>query len=144
MIRLLIYDIEDDRIRDKIAKECGNFGLERVQFSAFWGELTDNRCEELLLKCSDLLEDKPGRIHIFSLCKSCFARRMHYATEKYEHINEAPTDRTVNVWFLPDGPATEQAKWAVRDSGKVADTEQQGGHGTGEQGPCNPFADDDG
>lgn len=34
---LLIYDIENDRVRGKIADACIDYGLDRVQFSAFVG-----------------------------------------------------------------------------------------------------------
>src|SRR5574341_870942 len=34
---LLIYDITSDRIRTKVATACEDFGLDRIQFSAFYG-----------------------------------------------------------------------------------------------------------
>ena len=36
---LVIYDIEDDRIRLKISETCLDYGLVRIQFSAFLGTL---------------------------------------------------------------------------------------------------------
>jgi len=32
---LVVYDIEDDRARTKISAACLDFGLERIQMSAF-------------------------------------------------------------------------------------------------------------
>ncbi|MCI0445126.1 CRISPR-associated endonuclease Cas2, partial [bacterium] len=55
---LLIYDIEDDRLRTKLADLCKDFGLERIQYSAFFGQLSRNHREELALRCEQLLEDK--------------------------------------------------------------------------------------
>ena len=40
MQSLLIYDIPDDRARQKIADACLDYGLQRIQYSAFLGELT--------------------------------------------------------------------------------------------------------
>jgi hypothetical protein len=40
MQSLLIYDIPDDRARQKVADACLDYGLERIQYSAFLGELT--------------------------------------------------------------------------------------------------------
>ena len=107
MLRLLIYDIEPDRVRTKIAKACGDYGLERIQYSAFWGELSDNRCEELMLKCRELLEDEPGRIHIFSICAGCRERLREYATEGYQIDVDGPPDPSATVLFLPTRPRKE-------------------------------------
>lgn len=32
---ILIYDIEDDKLRTRAAEVCFDYGLERIQFSAF-------------------------------------------------------------------------------------------------------------
>lgn len=110
MIHLLIYDIESDRIRTKVARACQEQGMERVQFSAFWGELTENECEELLLECQDLIGDEPARIHILPLCKTCFSRRSTYATAQFEGGAETPPDRNATVWFLPDEPPEKRSE----------------------------------
>ena len=36
---VLIYDIENDRLRTRIADACMDYGLERIQFSAFFGKM---------------------------------------------------------------------------------------------------------
>jgi sugar phosphate isomerase/epimerase len=45
---LVIYDIEDDRARTRVAEVCKDFGLERLQYSCFRGMLSANKREELL------------------------------------------------------------------------------------------------
>ncbi len=47
---VLIYDVEDDRVRTRISEVCLDYGLERIQFSAFFGKLNRNRREELALR----------------------------------------------------------------------------------------------
>ncbi len=47
---LVIYDIEDDKIRLKISETCLDYGLVRIQFSAFLGTLNRNKREELFLR----------------------------------------------------------------------------------------------
>jgi CRISPR-associated protein Cas2 len=47
---LLLYDIPDDRVRTRVADVCLDYGLRRIQYSAFLGELSVNHQDELLLK----------------------------------------------------------------------------------------------
>ena len=44
---LVIYDVEDDRARTRVAEACKDFGLERIQYSCFQGRLSQNKREEL-------------------------------------------------------------------------------------------------
>ncbi len=41
----LVYDIPEDRLRAKVADYCLDFGLDRVQYSAFAGAL--KLCQDL-------------------------------------------------------------------------------------------------
>ena len=45
----VIYDIAEDKIRNKIAKICLNKGLYRVQKSVFLGTLNANQRDSLAL-----------------------------------------------------------------------------------------------
>lgn len=68
MKTLLIYDIVDDKLRTKIANKCKDYGLTRIQYSAFFGEMTTNRREELAMALRKLLGKHWGRIHFFPMC----------------------------------------------------------------------------
>ncbi len=52
---LLVYDIPNDRIRSKIADACLDYGLDRFQYSAFYGNISRNYQEELFIKVERLL-----------------------------------------------------------------------------------------
>jgi len=65
---LVIYDIPDDKIRLKISETCLDYGLVRIQYSAFLGTLNRNKREELFLKLCSLLEDNPGKILLQPVC----------------------------------------------------------------------------
>ncbi len=73
---LLIYDIPDDSVRAKIANFCLDYGLDRVQFSAFLGDLSTNHQEELMLKIEAKLGKASGKIDLFPICKQDWRGRM--------------------------------------------------------------------
>lgn len=73
---LLIYDIPDDGARAKIANFCLDYGLDRVQFSAFLGELSTNHQEELMLKIEAKLGKAAGKIDLFPICKQDWHGRL--------------------------------------------------------------------
>lgn len=72
---LLFYDISDDRKRTKIADICLDFGLDRIQFSAFSGWLLPAQQEELFLKLKKILGKKEGNIQMFSICAEDWKKR---------------------------------------------------------------------
>lgn len=65
----VVYDIVDDRIRYRVANACKDYGLERIQFSAFSGELTSNRRQELCLRLRRELGEHTGKILILPICE---------------------------------------------------------------------------
>ncbi len=66
---VLIYDIENDRLRTRAADICLNYGLERIQFSAFFGKLNRNRRQELALQLQREIGSESGRIRIIPVCE---------------------------------------------------------------------------
>jgi CRISPR-associated protein Cas2 len=66
---VLIYDIENDRIRTKASDACLDYGLERIQYSAFFGKLNRNRRQELALRLRNLCDGESARIRIIPVCE---------------------------------------------------------------------------
>ena len=66
---LVIYDVENDRIRFKVANACKDYGLQRIQFSAFRGELSGNRMEELFFRLKKTLGVDKGNIQMYPMCE---------------------------------------------------------------------------
>lgn len=81
MYCLLIYDIPDDRLRTKVADICLDYGLDRLQWSAFYGDISRNYQEELFLKISDLLESASGNLQLIPICRTDWGNRMVYWVE---------------------------------------------------------------
>jgi CRISPR-associated protein Cas2 len=64
---LLIYDIPDDRTRTRVSDACLDYGLERVQWSAFMGELNQTLQRELLLKVQHILGQKAAKVRLLPI-----------------------------------------------------------------------------
>jgi CRISPR-associated protein Cas2 len=77
----VFYDIEVDRIRNKIADICLDFGLERIQFSGFSGKLGRNKREELFLKLTNVINEGAGKILILPLCEKDIRNVLEYIKE---------------------------------------------------------------
>jgi CRISPR-associated protein Cas2 len=69
MQTLVIYDIPDDKIRNKVGEACKDYGLERIQYSAFIGEINHNRRGELYQRLRRTLGKDEGNIQIYTLCE---------------------------------------------------------------------------
>lgn len=67
---LLIYDIENDRLRTRASDICLDYGLERIQFSAFFGKLNRNRRQELAMRLAREIEDASARVRIIPVCEN--------------------------------------------------------------------------
>jgi CRISPR-associated protein Cas2 len=81
---LLVYDIPDDRTRTKIADFCLDYGLDRIQYSAFLGDLARTHQEELILRIGERLEDREGKIQLFTMCEKDWRQRLEIIQEADE------------------------------------------------------------
>ncbi len=58
---LITYDIEDDKLRDKIAKKLLEFGMARIQLSVFMGSMKDSVHDKLLQWIQKKCVPLPGK-----------------------------------------------------------------------------------
>lgn len=70
MICWVMYDIQKDKPRTKIAKKCKLAGLYRVQKSVFLGSLDDNQKDTLELEVGELIDEKTDSVYIFPMSKN--------------------------------------------------------------------------
>ncbi len=75
MYCLLIYDITHDGARTKVADVCLDYGLARIQYSAFFGELTNVHQRELLSKIERRIGKHSANIQLFPLDEKSWAKR---------------------------------------------------------------------
>jgi len=69
-----MYDIAENKARNKIAKKCKKYGLTRVQKSIFLGRLDTNRFDELAELCLDLMDEDTDSVYLFPFCQDDFRR----------------------------------------------------------------------
>jgi CRISPR-associated protein Cas2 len=74
MLTWVIYDIADDRRREKAARASLQSGLIRVQKSVFLGTLDDNPRDELVLRLEALIEPGHDSVYVFPMCRPDFAK----------------------------------------------------------------------
>lgn len=72
---LLIYDIPDDRARQRVADICLDFGLQRIQYSAFAGDLTRTHQRALFGEIRRRLGRKAGNVQLFPLDEASWRGR---------------------------------------------------------------------
>lgn len=72
---LLVYDITSDRVRTKVADTCLDYGLDRIQYSAFAGRLSNNHQRELMRRIKALLDDGANKITLIPVCDADWKKR---------------------------------------------------------------------
>lgn len=78
---LLIYDVPHDGTRTKISELCLDYGLDRVQYSSFEGELRRTHQEELMLKIKKKLGKRAGDVRLIPICEKDWAARLQICNQ---------------------------------------------------------------
>ena len=74
MLTWVLYDIVQDRARDRAARACLQAGLYRVQKSVFLGTLAENRRDELGMLLEGLIDPERDSVYIFPMCRPDFSK----------------------------------------------------------------------
>lgn len=97
---LVVYDIPNDRIRSKVADICLDYGLDRIQFSAFVGNLTRAHQEALMKQIRQALGKGAGNIQLVAVCEKDWERRI--VIEQNAHA-QAETTGSIRTTSQPTG-----------------------------------------
>lgn len=87
---VLVYDIPDDGKRGKVADACLDYGLDRIQYSAFSGNLAATHQEELMLRIQRVLVSGTetrkcaGNVQLFPICEKDWGARQCVVIEGVE------------------------------------------------------------
>ena len=70
MIIWVLYDIEQDLARNKVAKYCKQAGLHRVQYSVFLGTLDKEGKDVLELQIEQVINPDRDKVYLFPMSKA--------------------------------------------------------------------------
>ncbi|NWF94506.1 MAG: CRISPR-associated endonuclease Cas2 [Candidatus Thorarchaeota archaeon] len=81
---IVVYDITNDVLRGKVSERLKDYGLERIQYSAFQGELLRHALASLKTDLRRMLNEgeETDSVIIFPLCDSCFKTRITIGADK--------------------------------------------------------------
>lgn len=83
---LVIYDITDDGLRKTTAEVLKNYGLRRIQKSAFVGDLMRDQLNSLVTDLKKMIVD--DNLKIFPLCDPDYRRMISLGKEYVEPEEE--------------------------------------------------------
>jgi CRISPR-associated protein Cas2 len=69
MILWVLYDIKQDKLRNRVAKYCKQAGLYRVQYSVFLGTLNTHEKDTLELKIQREMDEVTDSVYMFPMSK---------------------------------------------------------------------------
>ncbi|MCX9011189.1 MAG: CRISPR-associated endonuclease Cas2 [Candidatus Methanoperedens sp.] len=81
--------MSDNSLRRKISEKCKDYGLSRLQKSAFFGNLSLNDAQMLGIEIEDVMKDKNGSkdcIFILPTCDSCVGKKITVGKDFDENL----------------------------------------------------------
>jgi CRISPR-associated protein Cas2 len=85
---VVIYDITDDNLRVLVAETLKDYGLQRIQYSAFIGSLRRDKLNSLVVDLKKLIKDLVENVQIFPVCDTCFKGRREIGKPKKYRLDE--------------------------------------------------------
>jgi len=92
LLTLVIYDIENDKLRSDVAEFLKSRGLKRIQYSAFIGPLTDSQRMDVVAGLRRLTKGYKANIQVYPLTPASYNMRVVIGVPMYD---EAEEDRLV-------------------------------------------------
>src|SRR4030067_1450960 len=86
---VVIYDISDDNLRSLMSETLKDYGLQRIQYSVFMGDLRRDELNSLLVDLKNLIKDLIENVQLFPMCDSCLKGKKEVGKpKKYEFKEE--------------------------------------------------------
>ncbi len=88
LMTLVIYDIEDDKLRNEVANFLKSKGLKRIQYSAFIGSLTDSQRMDLIAGLRRLIRGGRNNAQVYPLTQASYNMRVIIGNPLYDEAKE--------------------------------------------------------
>jgi len=85
---VVIYDITDDNLRALVAETLKDYGLQRIQYSAFCGHLRRDKLNSLIVDLKNLIKDLVENVQLFPVCDTCFRGKREVGKPKKYRLDE--------------------------------------------------------
>ena len=85
---MVIYDITDDNLRALVAETLKDYGLQRIQYSAFIGNLRRDELNSLIVDLKNLIKDLVENVQLYPVCDACFKGRREVGKPKKYELKE--------------------------------------------------------
>ncbi len=85
---LVIYDITDDNLRNRVSELLKDYGLQRIQYSAFIGQLRRDKLKSLIVDLKKLIGEAVENVQLYPLCDTCFRGRSEVGKPKRYQLAE--------------------------------------------------------
>jgi CRISPR-associated protein Cas2 len=97
MLIWVIYDISDDKRRNRIAKSCKEYGLYRIQKSVFLGDLPVHCADEIAAFSRDLIDEKTDAVFILPCCEPDFSKHIVVGKKEFDEALVQGTKKTLLI-----------------------------------------------
>jgi len=84
MLTLVIYDISEDRYRNRLVKFLQEYGLKRVQYSGFLGNINPHDRIVLTREIGKFISGDRDSIYVIPMCSRCKKLSKIISKEKRE------------------------------------------------------------
>lgn len=71
---MVLYDIRSDKVRRRVADACLDFGLRRIQYSAFLGRIRPHWRDEFEERLAKIIGQQPGQIYVLPIPKDALKK----------------------------------------------------------------------
>jgi CRISPR-associated protein Cas2 len=83
---VIIYDVSEDNLRNQVAETLKDYGLQRIQYSGFMGDLRRDQLNSLFVDLNNLIKDSIENVQLFPMCDSCLkGKKLIGKPKKYEY-----------------------------------------------------------
>jgi CRISPR-associated protein Cas2 len=87
---IVIYDVSNDNLRNHVAETLKDYGLQRIQYSGFMGDLRSDKLNSLLVDLNNLITNLDENVQLFPMCDSCLKNKKIIGKPKKYEYKERP------------------------------------------------------